>query len=486
MNAATPLAIVVAVVAGTVIFAWINARRVRMSAQEFIVGGRGFGAVFLWVLLAGEIYTTFTFLGAAGWAYGFGAPAFYIMAYGTCGYVLGYFLLPAIWRFGKERGLLTSPDFFTARYGSKPLATLVAVVQCVGIVPYVTLQLSGLQIFLTIAGYGLIDAQLGAVVSFAIVIAFIFATGLRGTAWASIVKDALVIGALLFVGIAIPVHFFGSPSRMFDQLLRAHPQMLSLQSATGVHGTVWYVTTVLLTGIGYYMGPHSIAAVYSAKDAGALRRNAAFLPVYQLLLLLVFFAGFSALLVSPGLKGIAADQSFLVLVQRFYPAWVLGFIAASGSLCALVPASAMLLSAGSIVAKNIVGDVFGKALDDRSRVMTTRAMVVALGLLALGLWLIFKATLVELLLLYYNGVTQFAPAFIFGFLWRRTTALAVALGIACGLALALYLAASNVAPYGINAGFLGLALNVAIVVVVSLLRPSPAAENVFENVGWAD
>lgn len=475
-----PLIIVAVTIAGTVLFAWINARRVRVSPQEYMVGGRGFGAVFLWVLLAGEIYTAFTFLGAAGWAYGFGAPAFYIMAYGTCGYIAGYFLVPAIWTIGKERGLLTSPDFFASRYGSKPLMVLVAVLQCIAIIPYVTLQLSGLQIFLTIAGYGQIDAQAGAVIGFLAIIAFVFATGLRGTAWASIIKDALVLGALLFVGIAIPVHFFGSPAHMFDQLARAHPQVLILPSITANHGGVWYVTTVFLTGIGYYMGPHSIAAIYSAKDANALRRNAMFLPLYQLVVLLVFFAGFSALLITPGLKGPAADQSFLVIVQRFYPAWVLGFVAAAGSLCALVPATALLLSGGSIVAKNIIGDVFGRALDDRARVLTTRIMVAVLGLLALGLWLVFKTTLVEMLLLYYNGITQFAPAFIFGFLWRRTSALGIGLGMVAGATLAITLAALNITPYGINGGFIGLMLNVAIVVAVSLMRPEkgPASATV--------
>ena len=472
MSGYLPLGIVAFTIVGTVLFAWTNARKVRVSPQEYMVGGRGFGAVFLWVLLAGEIYTAFTFLGAAGWAYGFGAPAFYIMAYGTCGYIAGYFLVPAIWKIGKERGLLTFPDFFAARYGSKPLMLFVAILNCVSIIPYVTLQLSGLQIFLRIAGYGQIDAQAGAVISFLVIIAFVFATGLRGTAWASIVKDALVLAALLFVGIAIPVQFFGSPAHMFDQLLRAHPQSLTLPSITGNHGSIWYVTTVFLTGIGYYMGPHSVAAIYSAKDGNALRRNAMFLPLYQLIVLLVFFAGFSALLITPGLKGTAADQSFLVIVQRFYPAWVLGFVAAAGSLCALVPATALLLSGGSIVAKNIIGDVFGRALDDRTRVLTTRVMVAVLGLLALGLWLVFKTTLVEMLLLYYNGITQFAPGFIFGFLWRRTSALGIALGIVFGATVAITLAALNITPLGINAGFIGLTLNVAIVVAVSLARPA--------------
>jgi SSS family solute:Na+ symporter len=478
VNATVSLSIVAIVVLGTIVFATFSMRRIHMSPQEYIVGGRGFGTVFLWVLLAGEIYTTFTFLGAAGWTYNFGAPAFYIMAYGTIGYVIGYFLLPAIWRIGKERGLLTSPDFFVARYESTSLGVLVALIQCTAVVPYVTLQLSGLEIFLKIAGYGTIDAQTGAIIGFLAIAVFVFAAGLRGTAWASIVKDALVIGALIFVGIAIPLQFFGSPAAMFDQLLRAHPDHLVLPAGPREHGTIWYVSTVLLTGIGFFMGPHSIAATYSAKDEKTLRRNAMFLPLYQLVILLVFFAGFSALLIVPGLKGPGTDQSFLLIVQRFYPSWVLGFVIAAGALCALVPSTALLLSSASILAKNVCTDAFGLFGDDRSRVRATRAFVLIIALLALLLWIYKKTTLVELLLLYYNGVTQFVPAFAFGFLWKRTTAWGVAAGIVGGIALAVTLAATKASFFGINVGFAGLALNVALLVTVSLLtqeKREPAA-----------
>jgi len=464
-----PLAIVVAVVAGTLIFSLFSIRHMQMSPQEYMVGGRGFGAVFLWVLLAGEIYTSFTFLGAAGWAYNFGAPAFYIMAYGTVGYIFYYFLLPWVWRMGKEHGLLTAPDFFTARYNNRVLTTLVAIIYSFAVLPYVTLQLSAMQIFLTIAGYGAIDAQLGAIIAFLVITGFVFATGLRGTAWASIVKDSLVLAALIFAGIAIPIQFFGSPAGLFDQMLKAHPTYLTLGALTAPKGGIWYISTVLLTGFGYFMGPHSIAAVYSAKDENVLRRNAMFLPVYQLVVILVLFAGFSALLITPGLKGPAADQSFLVVVQHFYPPWVLGFVAAGGMLCALVPSTALLLSVASIIAKNIGGDILGIALDDRSRVLATRTMVALLGLAALALWLEYKTQLVDLLLLYYNGVSQFAPAYLFGYVWKRTTGWGVMAGIIAGIAVALALARTGISPFGLNPGFIGVAVNIPLLVVVSLL-----------------
>jgi SSS family solute:Na+ symporter len=469
VNASIALGVIAVIVLGTVIFAIASVRRFTVTPQEYIVGGRGFGAVFLWVLLAGEIYTSFTFLGAAGWTYTFGAPAFYIMAYGTCGYIFYYFLFPWIWRMGKEHGLLTLPDLIQVRYQSRVLSTIVSIIAVLALIPYVTLQLSAMQIFLTVAGHGAIDPVLGACVAFLVIIAFVFVTGLRGTAWASIIKDALVIGALLFVGLAIPLQFFGSPATLFDQVLRAHPERLVLGGLTSPKGSLWYVSTVLLTGLGFFSGPQSIAAIFSAKDENVLRRNAMFLPVYQLIMLLIFFAGFSALLIVPGLKGAAADQSFLAVVSRYYPAWVLGFVTGTGALCALVPSTALLLSSASVVAKNIAGDLFGIGLDGPGRLRITRLMVVVIGLLSLGLWLVFRRTLVDLLLLTYNGISQFMPAYLFGAYWKRVTTAGIAAGIVVGIVLAVTLAATHNAPFGLNPGFIGLVTNVIVVVGVSLV-----------------
>lgn len=469
--AETALGIVAGVVLATILFALWGSGRFAKSPQEYIVGGRSFGTLFLWILLAGEVYTSFTFLGAAGWAYGHGAPAYYILAYGTCGYVLGYFLLPAIWRVAKERGLLTAPDFFVDRYGSRALGVLVALAQLTFMIPYVTLQLSGLQILLTVAGYGTFDATAAAGIAFVVIALFVFTAGLRGTAWASVLKDALVLAAVVFVGIAIPMRFFGSLPHLFAQLRATHPAMLALAPGTKPYGTLWYVSTVLLTGIGFYMGPQSFAAVYSARSGDVLRRNAVFLPLYQIVLMLVFFAGFAALLVVPGLHGPQADQSFMLVVQRFYPPWVLGFVAAAGALAALVPASALLLATASVVAKNVLGDGLGLVRDDAARVLATRILVLVVAVFALTLWIYEKATLVDLLLVVYNGITQFLPGVVCAFAWRRATAWGVGAGIAGGIATAAALSASAT-PWGLNPGFVALLVNVVLLVLVSIATQS--------------
>jgi SSS family solute:Na+ symporter len=120
--------------------------RQKMSLEQWTVGGRGFGPLLMWLLMAGEIYTTFSFLGASGWAYSRGGPALYILAYITLGNVISFFIQPPIWELGRKYGLQTQPDFFRNRYGSKYLAAFVSVAGVAFMIPYLQLQLTGLGI----------------------------------------------------------------------------------------------------------------------------------------------------------------------------------------------------------------------------------------------------------------------------------------------------------------------------------------------------
>ncbi len=465
------LAIIAVIVVGTIVFALVSVRRLKMDPQEFIVGSRSFGALLLWILLAGEIYTSFTFLGAAGWAYGKGAAAFYILAYGTIAYCIGFFLLPPLWRIGKERGLLTLPDFFIDRYGSKTLGIAVAVLQFFLVVPYVTLQLTGLQILLTIAGYGRYDATIAVSIAFILMALFVFTAGLRGTAWASVIKDTLVLGAVLFAGIAIPVRFFGSPLGMISHVMQVHPHWMTLPppgAANAAYTVPWFVTTILLSGVGFFMGPANAPAIYSARNGETLRRNMIFMPLYQLVLLFVFFAGFTALAVVPGLKGPAADQSFMLVMQRYYSAPALGLVAAAGCLAALLPASTLLLGAASVFSKNVLGDALNVATGDRERTWATRVLVLIVAFLALVLWIFFKTSLVDLLLFYYVGITQLAPGVIFALVWPRVTPWAVGAGLLAGECVGFYSLHNTIAPGGINAGFFALVVNATICALVTI------------------
>jgi SSS family solute:Na+ symporter len=483
VNAVIALGIIAVIVIFTIGVGLYGVRNVRMNPQEFIVGGRSFGALLIWILLAGEIYTTFTFLGAAGWAYTRGAPAFYILCYGTVAYMIAYFLTPAIWRVARDKNLLTGPDFFRAQYGSRFLGGLTAAVGFIFLVPYVTLQLGGLQILLHVAGYNAFDARAAVAIAFLVMAVFVYFVGLRGTAWAAVVKDVLVLAGVIFAGVVLPIHFFGSPANVITKVLAQQPAWMTLQGTTTPNGTVWFVTTVLLTAMGFFMFPQSMAATYSARSQDTLRRSAVFLPFYQLMILLVYFGGFTALLVVPGLKGTEGDQSFMLVVQKYYSPWVLGFVAGAGCLAGLVPASAQMLGAASIASKNLFVD-YGIVKTDAAATFTTRVLVLVVALLAFGFWFFNQQTLVGLLLIAYTGMTQFFPGVVLSFAKvGRPNAAGVGAGIIVGIVtLAGFAIAKTSTLEGVNSGIVALALNVVVLFAVSALtgayrrgpRPEPA------------
>jgi SSS family solute:Na+ symporter len=178
--------------------------RYKMDLEQWTVAGRGFGVLLVWLLMAGEIYTTFTFLGASGWAYSRGGPSLYILAYQPLAYVVSFFILPQIWEVGRKHHLQTQADFFQVCYGSKYLAAFVALVGVVFIIPYLQLQLIGLGIIVEVASFEGVGRTPAMLLAFALVAAFVFASGVRGVAWVSVLKDFLLLFAALFVGIAIP------------------------------------------------------------------------------------------------------------------------------------------------------------------------------------------------------------------------------------------------------------------------------------------
>jgi len=453
----------------------------RMGLEQWAVGGRGFGWVFVFLLLAGEIYTTFTFLGASGFAYGLGAPAYYIIAYGALAYVIAYFLLPPIWRYGRDHGLHSQPDFFARKYNSQLLGALVALVDLVALVPYLVLQLTGLGIIVVAAGYGAVSKDVAIWIGAAIVSVYVMVSGIHGSAWTSVLKDIMILLVVLALGIYLPFHLYGGITPMFEKIDAARPGFLTF-AASG-QSVSWFVSTVLLTSVGFFMWPHSITACFTAKDARVFRRNAILLPIYQLVLLFVFFVGFAAVLQVPGLKGADTNLALFKLVTRQFPPAVVGVIGAAGVLTALVPGSLITMTAAMLVAKNVVG-LARPVATDAQHVALAKWLVPVVMLVSVYFTLTGSTTIVALLLMGYSFVTQLFPAMVTSLLSRNiTTASGAAAGIVVGVAVTAVLTFTKTTigslfpelpevVRDLNVGIIALAANVAVMVAVSAVtRP---------------
>jgi SSS family solute:Na+ symporter len=283
----------------------------------------------------------------------------------------------------------------------------------------------------------------------------------------------LMLVAAVSVGIGIPYIYFGGVGPMFTALIHSKPSHFVMPGATSNLGHGWYISTVLLTGLGVYMWPHSFGAAFSAKSAGTLRRNAVIMPLYTLSLAFMLFVGFAAILVIPDLRD--GDLSLLAMVRKTFPPWFLGIIGGAGALTAMVPAAILILSSATVFAKNLYRPLFAPHMNDHQVGRIARLMVVVISLISLYLAIHGSSTLVSLLLLGYAGITQLFPGVVLGLFWKRTTTPAVFTGVIFGVASMATLFLTHHDPFlGISAGFLGLCANFTIAISLSLLSPNPA------------
>jgi SSS family solute:Na+ symporter len=301
-------------------------------------------------------------------------------------------------------------------------------------------------------------------------------------AWVSVLKDLLLLFAAVFIGIAIPYHYFGGVGPMFSALVRAKPEHLVMPGATKDLGHAWFISTVLMTAFGFFMWPHYVGACFTAKNGDTLRRNAIIMPLYSITMPLMFFVGFTALLVLPKLA--VGDLALLTIVRKTYPAWFLGLIGGAGALTAMVPAAIQILTAATLFIKNLCRPIFAPLMTESEVARLAKAMVLIITILALFFAIYSSASLVSLLLLGYAGVAQFFPGVVLGLFSKRATAAGVFAGLTAGVGIVAFLMITKRDPYlGLNAGFIGLCSNFAIAEVVSLSTanrqppapPDPAA-----------
>lgn len=467
-NSVQVLVVICIFIIATVIVGIIPGTREKLDLEGWAIGGRNFGRFLNWFVLAGEIYTSFAFLGASGWAYTKGGPTFYILAYSGLAFLVSYYVLPAISKEGQKHKFLSQADFFSYKYHSKALGILVAVIGILFVLPYLQLQITALGIIIQAASSGILGRVSAMIIAFALVAVFVYISGLKGVASTAIIKDIVMAIVVILFGIYLPVHYFGSISGMFNAVAAAKPDYLSLPGGTKTMGVPWFMSTVLLTSIGFYMWPHIFADSFSARDPKVLRHNAVFLPIYSLCLIFPMLVGFTALMVIPGLK--SGDMAFMELALKTFPGWAVGILGGAGALASMVPAGDLLLASSVMISHNIYRQVVRKEVNDAFINRLSKLMVLLLTFISLILAIYMPNMLVNLLLTGYSGITQFFPIAVLALFWKGVTKQGAFAGLIVGEFLVFFLMLNKLDPFmGLNAGFVAVVVNTLIVVIVSML-----------------
>jgi solute:Na+ symporter, SSS family len=438
----------------------------RSSVEEWAVGGRRFGSLLTWLLVGADLYTAYTFLGLTSIAYQGGSLAFFAIPYCVLAFTISYLFLPKLWKVAKIHKLTTLADYARERFDSKFLSAIIAIVGVLMLIPYIDLQLSGIQDTLRVAGTGYINVQIVVILSFFLVALYTFFSGIKGPTYTAIIKDILIWIIMLYMVVSLPIMHFGSWGNMIDKVSQHSPQLLTIPTS-GPKGIPWFITASIVSALALFMWAHAATGVFAAKSADSLRKNAIFLPLYNIVLILVIFLGFVAYEVLP--KGTTDPRlALLSLIQYSYGGIGQGFAYATIALASLIPCSIMAIGASNLFANNIFKDLINPKVDGKKLTLITRSMVFVVIGLALVFGLLFPQALVSLQLLGVSGMVQIFPAIVISLFWRNQSKASTIAGLLVGLIVTFTVYGTG-KSFGIYEGFWGLSANILVVVILNPL-----------------
>jgi len=461
--------------------------------HEWGLGGRRFGTMITWFLVGGDLYTAYTFVAVPALAFGAGAVAFFAVPYTIVIYPILFLVFPRLWHVCDKHGYITAGDFVRGRFGNRWLALAITVTGIVATMPYIALQLVGIQVVvgaLGVSGTGIM-ADLPLIIAFVVLAAFTYSSGLRAPASIAIVKDILIYITAIVAVIAIPIQLGG-----FGKIFAAVPASKLLlavpgPNTTGAYGA--YATLALGSALALFLYPHSMTGILSASSGHAIRRNAAMLPGYSFMLGLLALIGFFA--IAAGVKGLPEyaagfkqfGNNFAVpaLFLHSFPSWFVGIAFAAIGIGALVPAAIMSIASANLYTRNIHREFINKHPTDKQEAQMAKwvSLIVKFGALV---FIIFVPTkyAIQLQLLGGIWIIQTLPAVMLGAYTRWFNDWALLLGWAAGTiaGTAMAVAAHFAATYPLVLGGYGLPGYAALYTVILNLVVAIALTPVFNAI----
>lgn len=415
------------------------------TLDEWALGGRRFGTIVSWFLLGGDLYTAYTFIAVPALAFGAGALAFFAVPYTTIAYPLVFLIMARFWSIAKRRGYVTTADFVHDRFGSRWLELAVAVTGVLAVMPYIALQLVGMQAVLERVGIASSHASalLFLVIAFGLLAAYTFTSGLRAPAMIAFVKDTLIYLTVI-VALAIIPAKLGGWAHIFDAAqaaLAAKPKPASI--ILGPNLFFAYSTLAFGSALALFIYPHSVTSVLSAKSAQVIKRNCALLPLYSLLLTFIALLGYCALAARIQVAG-NNNEVVPALFSQFFPDWFAGVAFAAIVIGALVPAAIMSIGAANLFASNILQTFRARQTRPASEFNTARyiALLVLAGGFSIAVF-VRPQFAINFQLLGGAWILQIFPAVVLGLYTRWFHPTALLAGWAAGMAAATWMAVST-------------------------------------------
>jgi solute:Na+ symporter, SSS family len=344
------------------------------SLHQWSLGGRNYGSWISWFLLGGDLYTAYTFVAVPALLYGAGAIGFYAIPYVAIEYPLVFLILIRLWSVCRTHGYITTSDFVRARFGSPTLALVVAITGIVATMPYIALNLLGMQAVLTTIGIG---GHWPLIIAFVVLAAFTYRSGMRAPALIAFFKDALIYIMIIVAILYIPAKL-GGWTHIFN-VANAHfaagaPKTAPLLTSDN---QLQYATLALGSAFAIFLYPHAVTGVLATGSRNVVKRSLAALPIYSFVLGLI--ALFGVMAIAGGIKPLTGangkpDTNTVVpnLFEHVFPHWFAGVAFATIFIGALVPSALMSIAAANLFSRNIYKEYFRRGASDKEETQVSK------------------------------------------------------------------------------------------------------------------
>ena len=385
--------------------------------HEWSLAGRKLGTTLVFFLLGADIYTAYTFVAIPSGVFAKGSLYFFAIPYVALAFGVALVTMPRLWALSKEKGYITASDFIKDRFGSKTLAVLIAITGIVSLLPYIALQIVGMQSVLIVLLSGITNShtvqEISLLVAFVILAAFTYTSGLRGATLTAVLKDILIWITVIAVIIVVPLSIGGFGTAFRD----VKPSYVTVPNSL----VTGYATLVLGSALALYLYPHAINGVLSSESVHKLRRSTALLPLYGIGLAIMALMGILVYAVPPAMSFLShfpeSSRGILVvpsLILYSMPPWFTGIALLGIFIGGLVPAAIMAMSQANLLTRNIIKEIRPN-MSASSEIRITKISSTVFKFVALGFVFTIPATYaISLQLLGGILIIQILPAVFFG------------------------------------------------------------------------
>ncbi|MFU8850005.1 monocarboxylate uptake permease MctP [Micromonospora sp. SL1-18] len=418
--------------------------------DEWGLGGRSFGGWITWFLVGGDLYTAYTFVAVPALIFGAGAAGFFAVPYTIVIYPMVFLVLCRLWSVSHRHGFVTPADFVRSRFDSPILALLVAITGIVATMPYIALQLVGIEAVLKtmgVTGESALARHLPIIIAFAILAAYTYQSGLRAPALIAFVKDSMIYVVILVAVVYLPYKLggWGGIFDAADAKFKATPAP-SDGILLNANNQLQYVTLAFGSALALFLYPHSITGVLASRNRDVIKRNMSALPAYSLLLGLIALLGYMAIAAKvtplPGAKAGSVDTNTIVprLFDAQFPSWFAGIAYAAIGIGALVPAAIMSIAAANLFTRNIYKEYLKRDATpaQEANVSKLASLVVKIGAVAFIVFLDPQFS-IDLQLIGGVIILQTLPAVALGLYTRWFHRGALIAGWVAGMAMGMWM-----------------------------------------------